>query len=223
MGLLRLARSETVIATNPERGTCPSCGSGEVTHILFGLPADPGAEPEWVSFGGCVIDGIPRNRLCESCGHEWTSSIWEGGVDDCPIVRLPVRLLGEAGAAFALLPVPELQANGNSMPVDCEFLSPDRLVRYLARPVTVELVEKLADFFMRGASDPIPEQSVPTVEDESSGLAVLINQSAPLSVALEVAIVTTTEEGVPERDGVAFDVPRAALIKAAHELSGWLA
>jgi hypothetical protein len=33
---------------------CPSCGSAKVTHILFGSPVNPAAEPEWVRFGGCV-------------------------------------------------------------------------------------------------------------------------------------------------------------------------
>ncbi|CAN5293191.1 hypothetical protein BH20ACT5_BH20ACT5_07500 [soil metagenome] len=107
--------------------------------------------------------------------------------------------------------------------VDLELLIPDRLVRYLARPLALEFAESLAEFFLKGASDAIPEQTVPTIENEQSGLAVLINQSTPLSVTLEVAILTDLEGDVPEHDGVAFDVPRSALINAAHALKEWSA
>ncbi len=134
-----------------------------------------------------------------------------------------MRLLSPDGAAFALLAVPDLALNRESIGVDLELLAPDRLVRYLARPVALEFVDKLAEFFLRGAVDPVPEQSVPTVEHEQTGLAVLITQSTPLTVTLEIAIVTAMDDEVPERDGVAFEVPRSALIKAAHELKEWSA
>jgi hypothetical protein len=55
------------------RGTCPSCGSGEVMHIVFGLPADPDALPSWKRLGGCVVDDEIADRHCESCGLEWTA------------------------------------------------------------------------------------------------------------------------------------------------------
>jgi len=55
------------------RGTCPKCGSGEVLHLVFGLPGNPEAEPDWVRFEGCVIDGVPDDRECESCGHRWVA------------------------------------------------------------------------------------------------------------------------------------------------------
>lgn len=55
-----------------ERGVCPRCGSGEVTHILYGYP---GAWPteEWVTLGGCVLFGDEHNRSCAACGHEWSA------------------------------------------------------------------------------------------------------------------------------------------------------
>lgn len=51
-----------------------------------------------------------------------------------------VRLLSRDGASFALVPVPDLMAatefgTKSSLLVDIEMLSPDRLVRYLARSV----------------------------------------------------------------------------------------
>ncbi len=55
------------------RGTCPSCGSDEVTHLVIGMPAGPesGAEdPAWVAWVGCVHPGFTRR--CEACGSTWT-------------------------------------------------------------------------------------------------------------------------------------------------------
>ncbi|RLV48371.1 hypothetical protein D9V37_16375 [Nocardioides mangrovicus] len=53
------------------RGRCPSCGSDAVTHVLFGMPADPGGLAPWMSLGGCVVDGAPSDRHCETCGYRW--------------------------------------------------------------------------------------------------------------------------------------------------------
>jgi len=56
------------------RGSCPRCGSGEVVHLVMGMPTRELVEtaPDWVWFGGCVVDG-PEDRRCESCDHVWAT------------------------------------------------------------------------------------------------------------------------------------------------------
>jgi hypothetical protein len=49
--------------------------------------------------------------------------------------------------------------------------------------------------------------------------AALDEVCAALPAAL---VVSALEEDVPERDGIAFEVPRASLIRAAHDLQRWL-
>jgi hypothetical protein len=56
-----------------EPDACPACGSRDVVHVVFGLPADPDLLPSWVRLGGCVVDGTPHDRHCEACGHAWTA------------------------------------------------------------------------------------------------------------------------------------------------------
>ncbi|MFC7458186.1 hypothetical protein ACFQS2_13425 [Brachybacterium sp. GCM10030267] len=55
----------------PERGTCPSCGSGEIVHHVRGLPdvLYVEAAPAWMVFGGCTMIG--PDRTCSSCQHQW--------------------------------------------------------------------------------------------------------------------------------------------------------
>lgn len=55
------------------RGTCPSCSSGEITHLIIGMPAGPDSgagDPDWVAWVGCVNPGYTRR--CEACGATWT-------------------------------------------------------------------------------------------------------------------------------------------------------
>jgi RNA polymerase subunit RPABC4/transcription elongation factor Spt4 len=57
-----------------ERGLCPECGSGEVTHYTFGLVVDPEGlrdAPPWVRDVGCVE--TTADRACDDCGHDWSS------------------------------------------------------------------------------------------------------------------------------------------------------
>jgi hypothetical protein len=133
-----------------------------------------------------------------------------------------VRVLGAAGASVALTLVPSLDDNADTLVVDVELLTPDRLVRYLDRRVSRLSMEQLAAAWVQAAADALPEASVPTVEDAEAGLAVLITHSTPLTVDLEVRIVSALDEDVPDYDGLAFEVPRASLIRAAHSLNGWL-
>ena len=56
------------------RGTCPVCGSGDVRHLVIGLPADPepaASSPQWVDWVGCLHPGYDRE--CDGCGFQWDS------------------------------------------------------------------------------------------------------------------------------------------------------
>jgi hypothetical protein len=137
------------------------------------------------------------------------------------------RLLSADGAAFALLPVPDLVAVGDPgarsrFVVDVELLSPDRLVRYLARTVSSQFLVNLANAYVAAAHEQHPEQSVLTVQDETGGVAVSIVESTPFTVTLEIIVNPDLGAHVVEPDGLAFDVTRAALVTAAHELRDWL-
>ena len=59
-----------------DRGTCPRCGSGQILHVAFGLPAAGAFDtsPPWVTDGGCVIYGHPTNRHCPACELDWLVS-----------------------------------------------------------------------------------------------------------------------------------------------------
>ncbi len=134
---------------------------------------------------------------------------------------MEVRLLAGAGAAFALLPVPDLSGHHDSGDIhlmDVEFLSPDRLVRYLARSVHRTFLEQLADSWLRCALEAHPEQSVATVEDSTAGVAFVVVASTSFSVTVEVLINADPEADVQEQDGISFDIARTTLIDAAHTL-----
>lgn len=135
-----------------------------------------------------------------------------------------IRLLSEDGASFALVPVPSLV--NFDYPrihiVDIELLTPGRLVRYLGRSLPRDSLARLAEAFMHAAQVYAPEQTVATVHDDAAGLAVLFNASTSFAVTVEVVIQTDLDLAVSDRDNVAFEVPRSALIDAAHAIDGWL-
>lgn len=132
----------------------------------------------------------------------------------------PMRLLSAAGAAFALMPVPVLSEDEGLL-VDIELLSPDRLVRYLARRISPGTVRLLIDALINAAVEPHPELTVPTVQDDVAGLAVLVKGSTNREVLLEILVVDDLESDLPDHDGVSFDVARQNLIDAAHQLEEW--
>lgn len=137
-----------------------------------------------------------------------------------------IRLLGPAGAAFSMLPIPEVAVDdrpASTLLVDIEVLTPDRLVRYLARRVEIRFLEQLADAWMQCASEPYPEQSVPTVEDQRAGLAVAVPSSSDFTVQIEVLVRPSLGSDTPDVDSVSFDVPRSALVDKSHALRGWIA
>lgn len=199
------------------RGTCPSCDSENVIHLMIGLPAGPDVMnrgPDWVHWVGCTHPGF--NRECSSCGATWSEPAGE--------FPKPIRLPSEAGAAFALLPIPSLQAPlalGEHL-IDIELLDPTRLVRYLGRELSANSLLRLGDTLMNAAQDRYPEQSVPTFQATEAGLAVLIDESTPSSVTIEILIDTALDDDMSEKDGLAFDVARSDLIDAAHAVEGWL-
>ncbi len=56
------------------RGICPTCGSGDITHLVIGMPLGPDVmqrDPDWVHWVGCVHPGYDRE--CGSCGATWSS------------------------------------------------------------------------------------------------------------------------------------------------------
>ena len=136
------------------------------------------------------------------------------------------RLLSADGAAFALLPVSDLTSlgtgRGDSLLVDIELLSPDRLVRYLARSVATRFFESLADAYLAAAQEAYPEQSVATVQDQQGGVAATVLGSTPFIVTLEALVNPDLEADIVEYDGVVFDVTRASLVTATHEIRQWL-
>lgn len=136
-----------------------------------------------------------------------------------PARRLPARLLGPDGAAFALLPVPTFDTS--ELRVDVELLSPDRVVRYLSRPMSPDFAVDVAGFLLRAASDHVPEETVGVVEDRDAGLALSVVESTPLAVTLEVVVLTDVQLEEPDVDGIAFDLPRASLIEASHAVGEW--
>lgn len=182
-------------------------------HHLLGVagPRTEPADPPWIEWHGCLPPF--GDRSCEEC-----DAIWTVGYREAPLA--PMRLISEAGAAFALLPVPDLQGD-EVAEVDIELLTPDRLVRYLHRAPETGALLRLGEMLQEIAEADLPELEVPTSQDEASGLAVLVLDSDPMSVTLEVQVVIELDSDVHEVDGIAFDVLRADLITAAHQIGAW--
>ncbi|MEE1651406.1 hypothetical protein V1260_11500 [Brachybacterium sp. J144] len=182
-------------------------------HHLLGMP-DPRTQPpapDWVDWQGC----LPTfgDRSCEDCGIGWNVS-WR----EAP--HAPMRLVSGDGAAFALLPVPDLEDDG-VVEVDIELLTPDRLVRYLHRAPEEGALSRLGDMLQDAAKADLPEVEVPSFQDEESGLAVLVLDSDPLTVTLEILVALEPGSEEREVDAVAFDVTRADLISASYQIWAW--
>ncbi len=53
---------------------CPSCKTGRVVRVLYGMPGPEAAdevERGELLLGGCVMDGSERSHRCTSCGREF--------------------------------------------------------------------------------------------------------------------------------------------------------
>jgi endogenous inhibitor of DNA gyrase (YacG/DUF329 family) len=56
------------------RKPCPLCG-GHSVQIQYGLPGPEmlvKAEAGEIALGGCTVSDDDPNRMCTTCGHEWT-------------------------------------------------------------------------------------------------------------------------------------------------------
>lgn len=203
------------------RQSCPSCGSGKFTQLVIGVPSGRTAATNssaWVSSVGDIHPGY--NRECSICGTTWSAN-FTAAVDSRQSAA--VRVLAQTGDAFALLPVPDLLAVAtDSVLVDIELLSPDRLVRYLGRRVRGESLQRLAHAWTRCADDADPEHSVEPVEDHGAGLRLDVVASTVFTVTLEVLVRADVREGTDEWDVLDLDVARSSLIRAAHSLKDWM-
>lgn len=119
-----------------------------------------------------------------------------------------MRLVSAAGAVVALIPAPDVVSlspfSAPGVLVDVEFLSSDRLVRYLDRRLELGTPDLLAEALLLAASDSVPEQSIASVDDQRAGLAFTFIESTPFRVALELLILTELTSDVPEHDGLVF-------------------
>ncbi|MCT1384414.1 hypothetical protein M4D54_02005 [Brachybacterium sp. p3-SID1565] len=131
-----------------------------------------------------------------------------------------MRLVSADGAAFALLPVPDLEDDG-VVEVDIELLTSDRLVRYLHRAPEEGALSRLGGMLQDAAKADLPEVEVPSFQDEESELAVLVLDSDPLTVTLEILVAKEPGSEEREVDAVAFDVTRADLISASYQIWAW--
>lgn len=53
---------------------CPSCKSGQVVPIVYGLPGvelAKQAEEGLIGLGGCCVDDDNPGWMCKACEHEW--------------------------------------------------------------------------------------------------------------------------------------------------------
>lgn len=56
------------------RRICPSCQSGAVISIIYGLPGPEAikeAEEGLIALGGCCVDDNNPRWKCKACENEW--------------------------------------------------------------------------------------------------------------------------------------------------------
>ena len=126
-------------------------------------------------------------------------------------------MISDGGGALALLYVPDVRL-GHAPLLDIELLTPDRLVRYLAREIEPDFLTRLADSLLSGAIEPFPEQQVPSTYSNSAGLVVDFVESTDQSVSVQVSVLPTLGADIEEPDEIGFDLPRSALVAASHRL-----
>lgn len=194
------------------RGTCPYCGSDEVTHCVTSgaFLGELDQDPPWVEWVHPSFVS-ESDRQCGSCGAGWNVAEGPGPA---------VRIVSRAGGAFGLIPVPRVTMQDDTT-VDIELVAPDRLVRYLARPLTATSCILLGDAWMQAAQDPFPENTVATAQAQEAGLAVTIDASDSMSVTLGFIVECEPGTDSTEFDGVGFEVLRSDLVTAAHAIWEW--
>jgi hypothetical protein len=65
---------ENAKKSGKRRRICPSCQSGAVISIIYGLPGPEAikeAEEGLIALGGCLVDDENPNWKCKACEHEW--------------------------------------------------------------------------------------------------------------------------------------------------------
>lgn len=216
---------------------CPACGGRAARRVVWGLPSPELFEDPDVVLAGCVIeDPFPAQWRCTVCGEESvtvTTAQLRRATPTFPdredgaragLLGDQVRIPSDAGAALTLHPVPEPgpQAAGLGVSYDVGLLSPDREVRYLRRRVGPDFTAGVARLLWAAAQDAHPEQSVEHFSDPDAGFTLAILGSDDASVTVKVTVIADLEVEVPDYDGLAFDVYRADLIIAAHQLRALL-
>ncbi|MDT9591608.1 hypothetical protein RDV89_00920 [Nocardioides zeae] len=189
-----------------------------------GLSTDSNTAPDWVTFTGCVTDPLRVDRVCGACGLAWRADEAAGPRGTAQVSRRgDVRLTGPGGASFALMRAqPAAPHPTRPLSLDVEMLSPERLVRFLARPTTPDFIRELEVFCIEAAAAHHPEQSVSGVSDNAAGITIDITGSSPTTVDLVVTVVVALGADVRDHDHVHFEAERASLIGAAHDLRGLL-
>lgn len=141
-------------------------------------------------------------------------------------VGMTGRLVSPGGAAFGLVPVPDPWSTSTGpegrLLVDIELLSPDRLVCYLGRRIPTAGLTRLAEAYLRAAADQHPEVTVPAVEIPECGITVAFVASTHLDVTVECSVVEALDAHVPEHEELVFEVQRASLVSASHQLTSWV-
>ncbi|MGY5766550.1 hypothetical protein ACXET9_15290 [Brachybacterium sp. DNPG3] len=146
---------------------CPTCGSARITaesapQLTLDEELAALLDPE----RGRALVRRPAAEAfrCRNCLTTWSTQRYAP--------PRPLRLRSETGGMLALLPVPSIDdLQGPAM--DLELVTPDRLVRYLARPRDDRALEHLARFFQEAAAaeprDGEPHDDEPRDAERSDG------------------------------------------------------
>jgi len=138
----------------------------------------------------------------------------------------PGRLVSESGAAFGLVPVADPRgtpAGGRArLLVDVELVEDGMLVCYLGRRVPVDAFAALADAYRRAAAAARPEADVEPVDVPGAGVRVAFVGSDAHAVTVACSVEKILDAEGAELDTCTFDVPRARLDAASHEIVTWL-
>jgi hypothetical protein len=138
------------------------------------------------------------------------------------IMEAEFRLPGFDGAAFTLrtlaIPSTSPDQGRDQLAFDVGLLSPDRKVEYLMRPANPGFINRLAKFLWASANEFHPEQSVPSVSDESIGLTIAVVSSTDFRIELQITLIQELGANVQEFDLLNFETSRLALTTASRNV-----
>jgi rRNA maturation protein Nop10 len=128
------------------RGTCPRCGSGDVIHVVHGMPAPFELEwaPQWVEFAGCVVDGELTTRRCDHCGARWNPS---GGAGAGELTVHNVEELLTATETTSLEELAEVSSEDYELDVDLVPSAAELEIRGRRVGITLPFPFDLEDFW----------------------------------------------------------------------------